>query len=236
MPYALKRLFIGNNEECEHFRKLSRTYNNNISFTLFAAKYDPKLTRNTRGVYTFHVQRQVYHFLNSLSQSDDRPCGIHLYFFDIDEELIRRVAASDKLRESTLKLLMDILSNNPYARFFKDLSDVPDLEKHSVVLNCFPGLDQCIYNLPSASQVAAIWTENDDESFDKQPHILVYSWSSIIMLVVILYNILSYFLVVNLDGTMELNESIKENELIIPLMKRLSLIPLLSMNHLNLWF
>ncbi|XP_027171842.1 uncharacterized protein LOC113771461 [Coffea eugenioides] len=165
MPYALKRLFIGDDEECEHFRKLSRTYNNNVSFTSFAAKYDPELTRNTKGVYTFRVQGQVYHFLNSLSQPDDRPCGIHLYFFDTDEDLIRRVAASDKLRESTLKLLMDILSNNPYARFFKDLSDVPDLEKHSVVLNCFPGLDQRIYNLPSASQVAAIWTENDDESY-----------------------------------------------------------------------
>ncbi|XP_027171551.1 uncharacterized protein LOC113771129 [Coffea eugenioides] len=178
MPYALKRLFIGNDEESDHFRKLARTYNNNLSFTSFAAKYDPELTRNTRGVYTFRVQGQVYHFLNSLSQPDDRTCGIHLYFFDTDEQLINRVAASDKLRESTLKLLMDILSNNPYARFFKDLRDIPDLEKHNIVLNCFPGLDQHIYNLTSTSQVAAIWTENDDESVNRQAHILVYSHSN----------------------------------------------------------
>ncbi|XP_027095918.1 uncharacterized protein [Coffea arabica] len=178
MPYALKRLFIGNDEECEHFRRLPRTYNNNLSFTSFAAKYDVELTRNAMGVYTFRVQGQVYHFLNSLSQPDHKPCGIHLYFFYTDEELIKQVAASDKLRQSTLKLLMDILSHNPYARFFKDLRDIPDLEKHNIVLNCFPGLDQRIYNLPSTSQVAAIWTEHDDESVDKQAHILIYSHSN----------------------------------------------------------
>lgn len=112
MPYALKQLFIGTDEECEHFRKMSHTYNNNLSFTLFAAKYDPKLTKNTQGIYTCHVQDHVYHFLNSLSQRGDRPCGIHLYFFDIDEELVKRVAASDKLHESTLKLLMDMLGSS----------------------------------------------------------------------------------------------------------------------------
>ncbi|XP_027171707.1 uncharacterized protein LOC113771310 [Coffea eugenioides] len=178
MPYALKRLFTENDEESEHFRKLARTYNNNLAFTAFAAKYDSELTKNTKGVYTFRVQGQVYHFLNGLSESTDRSSGIQLYIFDTDEQLKRRVASCDKLRETTLRLLMDILSENPYARFFKDLRDVPNINNFNIALNCYPALDQRVYNLPSTSQVAAIWTESDDQSLDKQAHILVYTHSN----------------------------------------------------------
>lgn len=97
MPYDLRRLFTDNDEESSHFRNNVRTYNNNMGFTSFAAKYDSELTRNTKGVYTVCVQGQVYHFLNGLIQSDDKPSGIQLYFFDTDEELRRRVNTSDKL-------------------------------------------------------------------------------------------------------------------------------------------
>ena len=64
MSYDLKRLFIANDEESAHFRNIVRTYNNNLGFTSFAAKYDSELTKNTKGVYTFRVQGQVYHFLD----------------------------------------------------------------------------------------------------------------------------------------------------------------------------
>ena len=85
MPYDLKRLFIGNDEESFHFRNNARTYNNNLGFTSFAAKYDSEQTKNTTGVYTFRVQGQVYHFRNGLVRSDDRSSVIQLYFFDTDE-------------------------------------------------------------------------------------------------------------------------------------------------------
>ncbi|XP_027155566.1 uncharacterized protein LOC113755901 [Coffea eugenioides] len=144
MPYSLKRLFTGSDEECEDFRRKARTYNNNVAFTSYAAKYDRELTKNKLGVYTFRVQAQN----------------------------------SDKLREDTLKLLMNLLQDNPYAKFFKSLRDVPNLEDHRIILNCNPGLDQRVYNLPTTSQVAAIWTETDDHSVDMRPHIQVYSHSS----------------------------------------------------------
>nr|XP_027090265.1 uncharacterized protein LOC113711301 [Coffea arabica] len=159
MPCDLKRLFIGSDEESFHFRNNAHTYNNNLGFTPFATKYDSELTKNTKGVYTFRVQGQVYYFLNGLVQSDDRASGIQLYFFDIDEELAKRIATSNKLRESILRLLMRILSDNPYAKFFRNL-------RHRV------------YNLPSASLVAAIWTENQGESGHKGTHIQVYTHSN----------------------------------------------------------
>ncbi|XP_027083735.2 uncharacterized protein [Coffea arabica] len=178
MPYDLKRLFIGNDEESAHFRNNVRTYNNNLGFTTFAAKYDSDLTKNTKGVYTFRVQGQVYHFLDGLIHLGDRPSGIQLYFFDTDEELAKRLGNSDKLREHTLRLLMRVLSNNPYTRFFKSLKDVPNIDNLNIVLNCYPSLDQRVYNLPSASQVAAIWTESEDQSSDRRAHIRVYSRSA----------------------------------------------------------
>nr|XP_027082463.1 uncharacterized protein LOC113704790 [Coffea arabica] len=142
MFYDLKRLFIENNEESAHFKNNVWTYNNNWRFTSFAAKYDPELTKNTKGVYTFRVQGQVYHFLNSLMQSYEKPSEIQFYFFDSEEELAKRIGSSDKLRESTLRLLMCILSNNPYAKFFKNLRHVPNIDTYKIVLNCHPGLDQ----------------------------------------------------------------------------------------------
>ncbi|XP_071905966.1 uncharacterized protein [Coffea arabica] len=178
MPYDLKRLFIGSDEESFHFRNNARTYNNNLGFTSFAAKYDSELTKNTKGVYTFRVQGQVYHFLNGLLRSDDRASRIQLYFFDTDEELAKRVAASDKLRATTLRLLMRILSDNPYAKFFRNLSHIPNINNLNIVLCCYPALDQRVYNLPSASQVAAIWTENQDESDHTGAHIQVYTHSN----------------------------------------------------------
>ncbi|XP_027177658.1 uncharacterized protein LOC113776796 [Coffea eugenioides] len=178
MPYDLKGLFIGSDEESFHFRNNARTYNNNLGFTSFTAKYDSELTKNTKGVYIFRVQGQVYHFLNGLVRSDDTASGIQLYFFDTDEELAKRVAASDKLRATTLRLLMRILSDNPYAKFFRNLSHVPNINNLNIVLCCYPALDQRVYNLPSASQVAAIWTENQDESDHMGAHIQVYTHSN----------------------------------------------------------
>ncbi|XP_027071599.1 uncharacterized protein [Coffea arabica] len=149
MPYDLKRLFIENDEESAHFRNNVRSYNNNLGFTFVAAKYDPELTKNMKSVYIFRVQ-----------------------------ELAKRIESSDKLRESTLRLLMRILSNNPYAKFFKNLRNVPNIDTYRIVLNCYPGLDQRVYNLPTASQVAAIWTEDDGESADRNIHIQVYTYSN----------------------------------------------------------
>nr|XP_027121996.1 uncharacterized protein LOC113738929 [Coffea arabica] len=101
-----------------------------------------------------------------------------VYFFDEQEELSTRLRNSPRLRESTMKFLMRILESNPYTRFFKSLREVEDLENHRIVLNSNPSLDQRVYNLPTASQVAAIWTESKDQPFEKSPQIQVYSHSN----------------------------------------------------------
>ncbi|XP_027102730.1 uncharacterized protein [Coffea arabica] len=159
MPYELFRLYSGTDEECINFRKNVRTYNNNLAFTSFGAKYDKNLTKNSQGVYTFRVQGQ-------------------LYFYDQKEEVSKRLGISPRLRESTLKLLMGILDKNPYTRFFKSLRNLPNLDDHNIFLNSNPGLDQRLYNMPTSSEVAAIWTETDNESLDKSAHTQVYTHSN----------------------------------------------------------
>ncbi|KAL3527632.1 hypothetical protein ACH5RR_012288 [Cinchona calisaya] len=62
-------------------------------------------------------------------------------FFDTEEELSVRLDASPKLRESTMKLLMNFLGENPYAKFFKGVRDIPNIEEKTTVLNSNPGLD-----------------------------------------------------------------------------------------------
>lgn len=78
MPYALQQLFTGTDDDSDQFRKNVRTYNNNFAFTSLGAKYDRDLTKNTRGMYTFHVQGQVYHFLNALLSDSEEQAGIRL--------------------------------------------------------------------------------------------------------------------------------------------------------------
>ncbi|KAL3521943.1 hypothetical protein ACH5RR_014777 [Cinchona calisaya] len=135
MPYDLMRLYTSQSEECLEFRKNVRTHNNSLAFTSLGAKYDHNLTKNSKGVYTFCVQGQVYHFLNGLKSSTDEPSGIQLYFYDTEEELSRRLDFSPRFHESTVKLLMNVLGENPYAKFFKALRDIHDLENQTIVIS-----------------------------------------------------------------------------------------------------
>ncbi|KAL3538469.1 hypothetical protein ACH5RR_001835 [Cinchona calisaya] len=128
MLYDIMRLYCGLVEDSTEFRKNIHTYNNSFAFTSLDAKYDHKLTKNMKRVYTFRVQGQVYYFLNSLKPSADPLFGIQLYFYDTEEEFSRRFDVSPRLHESTVKLLMNVLGQNPYAKFFKGLRDIPNLE------------------------------------------------------------------------------------------------------------
>ena len=73
---------------------------------------------------------------------------------------------------------MRILERNPYTKSFKGLCEILELEKHRIIFNSNPDLDQRVYNLPTASQVVASWIEINDETIDKNAHIQVYNHSN----------------------------------------------------------
>lgn len=106
------------------------------------------------------------------------------------------------------------------AKFFRGLQDVDDLKGHNSLLNCNPGPDQCVYNLPLPSSCFYLLPyklllfelnlrTTLSFSFYKVPIskftlILIQAIEcNTIMVVVILFNIPFYSLMVRLVGTME---------------------------------
>ena len=85
-PQTLFDLFTSSSNESIEFRKYIRTYNNTFAFTSFGVKYDKNLCKRNRGIYTFRVQGQVYHFINEMLPSNNEPSYLQLYFYDTEHE------------------------------------------------------------------------------------------------------------------------------------------------------
>ncbi|XP_027177750.1 uncharacterized protein LOC113776901 [Coffea eugenioides] len=78
---------------------------------------------------------------------------------------------SAKFRESIVQQLKSVLDDNPYSVFIRRLADIKDLDRYRIFLKSNPGLDQRVFNIPSASQVAAIWLDNDTLNGDSSREI-----------------------------------------------------------------
>ncbi|XP_022848336.1 uncharacterized protein LOC111370722 [Olea europaea var. sylvestris] len=95
---------------------------------------------------------------------------------------------SDRLSESTLKKLIDILKINPYCRFFRSLSEVSDFDSCCIVLRSDPDLDRRVYNMSSCEQVAAVWVDENPSASIKTRDKLIYGHSNIAHRVNYYYN------------------------------------------------
>nr|GMD12811.1 ATP-dependent DNA helicase RRM3-like [Ipomoea batatas] len=83
----------------------------------------------------------MYHFVNDLLPNGCPPRNLQLYFFDTEHELENKLQGADR---------MD-----------KDITD-----EFSIILRSDISMDQRTYNMPSASQVAAIWIEDNGDRLD----------------------------------------------------------------------
>nr|GMD60325.1 Cleavage stimulating factor 64 [Ipomoea batatas] len=165
MPSLLKQLFSEKDEVSRQFQACVRTYNNTFAFTsLGIHNYDKKLTRRNKGIYTFKVQGQMYHFINDLVPGDQLPKNLQLYFFDTDHEVENRIKGADRMEASVVENLIDVLGRNPYSQFFRNLKDMSSLDDCNIVIRSNASLDQRVYNMPTSSQVAAIWVDEQDGS------------------------------------------------------------------------
>ena len=57
---------------------------------------------------------------------------------------------------------MAILCDNPYSQHLRSVGQVNHLEDYHVTLNLDQRLDQRTYNVPSTSEVVAIWIEGSE--------------------------------------------------------------------------
>ncbi|KAG7945229.1 hypothetical protein I3843_15G142000 [Carya illinoinensis] len=177
VPDQLYDLFTSNTDESAHFKTYVRTYNNKFAFTSFGVKFDEDLCRRNRGIYTFRTQGQIYHYINDLIPLNGRPSYLQLYFYDTEHELENRISDSDRMNPSIISQLIDILHINPYSLFFRSLGDLSNLENQVIHIRSDVGLDQRVFNVPTSSQVAAIWVENEDADQLRGRDIYVFSHS-----------------------------------------------------------
>lgn len=177
IPDELYELFTSNSIESLNFKKNVRSYNNHFAFTSFGVKYDKDLCQMYKGIYTFRIQGQVYHYINELLPSDNNPSYLQLYFYDTENELSNRLNLSDKFCPSTLQTLINILRINPYCKLFRSLSNVDSLHACRIQIRCDAGLDQRVYNTPSVSQVAAVWVDDDPSANIRIRDISIYGHS-----------------------------------------------------------
>ena len=91
---------------------------------------------------------------------------LELYFYDDDPSLEHRYS---KCREDCLKrdkdvinMLVGIMLGNPYSEHLRSMGQVENLEDCHVALNRDPWLDQRTYNVPTTSEVAAVWIEGSE--------------------------------------------------------------------------
>ncbi|KAL6552902.1 hypothetical protein OROHE_008266 [Orobanche hederae] len=150
------------NQSCphaKHFRTRCRSYNNSFAFTSLGMTCDKDLCKKNKGVYTVRVQGTIAHYIDELVPNDGSAKCLQLYFYGADNEVGNRMATFDDLDEDVIRIIMDILTVNPYAVFFRNLRELPNIDNALFVLRADPNLDQRVYNLPLVDHIAAIWEE-----------------------------------------------------------------------------
>ncbi|XP_071913922.1 uncharacterized protein [Coffea arabica] len=177
IPDIFKELLTSSSQEAQSFRALIRTYNNHFGFTSFGVKADLTLSKRNKGIYTFRIQGQIYHFLNDFNSTNDHSNNLQLYFNDFETEVSNRLAACPRLSESVIRKIMQVLESNPYAKFFRNLREVPNLDNYYIVLKTLPGVDQRVYNRPTTSQVAGLWVEGQENGETGRRDIRVHTHS-----------------------------------------------------------
>nr|GEW82754.1 ATP-dependent DNA helicase PIF1-like [Tanacetum cinerariifolium] len=73
IPSELYNLFMSQCQLGKMFRKNIHSYNTNFSFASMGVNLDKKYGVSGSGVYTFHVQRGIYHKVNQLVPRDGEP-------------------------------------------------------------------------------------------------------------------------------------------------------------------
>ncbi|XP_022853134.1 uncharacterized protein LOC111374654 [Olea europaea var. sylvestris] len=175
-PFEIYNLFTF--KEPMEFKKIARGYNNHFVFTSFGVKYDKEFFKAYRGIYTFRVQGQVYHYVNRLMPEKKMSFYMQLYFYDTENELQNRMKSSENFVECAFLVLIEILKINPYSHFFRSLSDMNNLHNHRLHIRCQPELDQRVFNTPTTSQVATVWADDDQNTNVRVHDITIYDHSS----------------------------------------------------------
>jgi hypothetical protein len=168
VPHELMRLWSSNDADARHFRNNIRFFNGHFSFTSLYCRLDSATASwKNSGIYTFRAHGQIYHNIRSFGREEDKePRHLELYFYDDDPSLEHRYrrCREEKCQKDkeVIERLVAILRDNPYSQHLRSVGQADHLEDYHVTINLDQRLDQRTYNVPSTSEVAAIWIEGSE--------------------------------------------------------------------------
>ncbi|XP_010490304.1 PREDICTED: uncharacterized protein LOC104768062 [Camelina sativa] len=188
-PEMLWNLLTNEDDLSRHFQENTRPYNMLFSFTSLGGRVDRSVKKG-RGPSMFALQGENYHLMGSLKpKPGDYAKFQQLYIVDTQNEVNNSLNVMSKedrrnnvdgkkkfrpdLVESFIKLLDDV---NPHVQAFRMARDRFDIEKEEsnfhmrIISN--RKTDGREYNIPTASEVAALIPGDIDASMDKRDIVL----------------------------------------------------------------
>ena len=185
-PAFLKKLLRkGNGRRSKNYLKNIRLYNSMFAFTSMGEKVDKEIN-NRSGPYVFKMNGQNYHRIGTLQPEEgDKPRWAQLYIYDTENEVRNRISASTtstEKRDSIDPHIVEGLKNmldrdNILAKTFRMARDrFKEGDYHEVKLKIINKRqrDGRQYNMPSASEVAALIVNDTTENRKGRDIILQY--------------------------------------------------------------
>ena len=172
-PQYIMDLLTGGNPNAQLFRNHIRTYNSALSFaSLIAEGLDHELANAQNGIYTFRVNGDIYHKLNTNMKQQPAAQFGHIYYLqDVNQALIR-LERAPYLDLSTLHELGLILQDlNPYAKVFSQYNQTCHATTVSVQL-ITTGVDKRVYNAPSVDEIAVFVPDGFENNPDRRAIVL----------------------------------------------------------------
>nr|KAJ0204134.1 hypothetical protein LSAT_V11C500232920 [Lactuca sativa] len=182
-PEDYQNLYHSVHPKGKHFLNNIRLFNSMFSFTSMGRKVDSSVNKG-KGPYIFRLSSQNYHCMGNLLPIDgSQPKFSQLYIYDIENELSNRQHAfstqKDGCKSTSQPLDIEII------RFLKVMLDSTNelVKCYRMARNCFnasPNIDLKLrligrrqqdgrtYNLPTASEVAALIVSDIGNSIDNR--------------------------------------------------------------------
>ncbi|XP_021975067.1 uncharacterized protein LOC110870171 [Helianthus annuus] len=180
-PSDYKSLYTSSDSKSIHFLKNIRRYNSMFSFTSMGGKVDNSIN-NGNSPYVFRLSGENYHSIGSLIPTNgSKPKFSQLYIYDTENEVANRQFVLGESRKhsssstenldfqiiSELKAMLD--SHNQLVKSYRMARDCfqrNPCENLKIRLIAKRNKDGRTYNLPTASEVAALIVGDIDTLFE----------------------------------------------------------------------
>jgi len=154
-PELLQKLLTESTADAKNFRQNIRAYNSSFAFTSMGVHQDLL----PPGTFVFRIRGAIYHRIGHILPNEGEPPRFSQIYIH-DNEVDNRVAWNTDLKKETVATLQEMLHNtNPFIEAFKNAAEMvtnDPLGTLKIVLQANPQTDLRRYNIPTASEIAAI--------------------------------------------------------------------------------